>query len=259
LKKHLRDALLPFIILALASFIILVVVDAQGDDGLTSLVASILLVIVSFIVSVLAIWKVAKGGLIRNDKFLMLNTNLAVSLLIFALGEVSIIALYLIGESSTIDLIAGVVQLVAVGLWSQGVLVYLLSTNRVLGFARNKYTIPLMIILIAVFYLIVQGLPILFSMQPYSVGILLSIPIEIGLTLVVISMVILLRYYRGGYLAIPTLLTILGTILLIVRVLLWGHQILGILEPTSQIIAGAGYLLLGASLSFKSEKLAKVD
>lgn len=235
------------------------IVDAQGDANLTSLVASILIVTVSFIVSGLGLWLVVKGGLMRNDRFLMLNTHLAISLLIFAVGEVSIIILNQIGETSIIYLIAGGVQLVAVILWTEGVLAYLIFTNQVLGFAKNRYVMPMMTVLITAFYLIVQGLPIFFASPVYPIGVILAIPIEIGLTIVAFSMFILLWYYRGGYLVIPTFLTILGTSLLLGRTLLWGYQMIGVLDPTSQIIAGAAYLMLGASLAFKSEKLAKVD
>ncbi|MDF1540732.1 MAG: hypothetical protein P1Q69_17685 [Candidatus Thorarchaeota archaeon] len=259
MKKHLRNAPLPFILMAVASFFILVIVDAIGDDNLPSAVASILMVFVSFVVSALAIWMVARDGLMRNDRFLMVNTHLAVSLLIFAISEVAGIVLNQLGELSQVILLAGVVQLVAVGLVAEGMMEYLLSTNQVLEFAKSRYAIPLLVLVVTSFFVVVQGGFLIISSQVYPLGLVLSIPLEIGLTIVAISMIILLRYYRGGFLVIPMLLTILGTLLLLARTLLWGFQLMELLNPTSQIIAGAGYLLLGAALSFKSEEMAKVD
>ena len=257
MNKHLRDALLPFIILGVVSLFVFIGVSSSTDPVTVSVMSSSLLVIIAFIVSALGLWLVVKEGLIRNDRLLMLNTHLAIGLLIFAVAEVASIMVEQLADPLAYSFAIGIIQLVAVVLWAEGVVVYLYSTNSVLEFAQNRYVIPLIIILISVFYVIAAAFTI--GAQTFPIGRVLSVPIGIGLTIILVSMTILLWCYRGGYLAIPTLLTVLGSLLLVVRTVSWGYVGISISDPNAQMLAVGAYLLLGASLSFRSEKLAKVD
>ncbi len=257
MNKHLRDALLPFIILGVASLLVFIGVSSSADPVIVSVMSSSLLVIIAFIVSVLGLWLVFKEGLIRNDRLLMLNTHLAIGLLIFAVAEVTSIMVQQLADPLAYSFAIGIIQLVAVVLWTEGVVVYLYSTNSVLEFAKNRSVIPIIIFLISVLYVVAAAFTI--DLQAFSIGQVLSVPIGIGLTIILVSMTILLWCYRGGYLAIPTLLTVLGSLLLVVRTVSWGYIGISIADPNAQMLAVGAYLLLGASLSFRSEKLAKVD
>ncbi|MHA2423490.1 MAG: hypothetical protein ACXAEF_01805 [Candidatus Thorarchaeota archaeon] len=257
MNKHLRDALLPFLILGIVSLVVYLTVRSTADVVMISAASSGLLVLNAFIVATLGIWFVVKEGLNRTDRLLMLNTHLAVGLLIFAVSEVTSILVVQLAEPLAYSFAISIIQLVAVLLWTEGVVVYLYSTNEVLEFAKNRYLIPIVFAVIAIVFIIAGVLTI--GIQSFSLGQVLSVPIAVGLAFILVSMLILLKYYRGGYLAIPTLLTFLGSLLLIVRTLAWGYLGTSFSDPTAQMIATGAYILLGASLSFRSEKLAKID
>ncbi len=255
--KHLRDALFPFLLLGVASLCVYAAVSSTGNAIIIATASSTVLILISSIVTALGIWFVVNEGTNRNDTLLMLNTHLAVSLFIFTIAEVTAILVEQFSNPQAYIFAIAIIQLVGSLLWAEGVFVYLYSTNKVLEFAKNKYIIPVSFIIVSSIFIIAFAFASIF--QAVSLGQFLSIPIAVGFALIIFSMSILIIYYREGYLIIPTFLTIIGAFLLLLRTIGWGYLGVDFADPYAQMIAACGYLLLGASLAVRSEKLARID
>ncbi|MFW9850982.1 MAG: hypothetical protein ACFFF4_17780 [Candidatus Thorarchaeota archaeon] len=255
--KHLRDALIPFLVLGVASLSVYAAVSSTGNAMIIASASSIVLILISSVVTTLGIWFVVNEGTNRNDTLLMLNTHLAVSLFIFTVAEVTAILVEQFSNIQAYIFAIAIIQLVGSLLWAEGVFAYLYSTNKVLEFTKNQYHIPLLFSIVSSVFIIAFAL--VSTVQAVSVGQFLSIPIAVGFALIIFSMSILLIYYRNGYLVIPTLLTIIGAFLLLVRTIGWGYLGIDVADPYAQMIAACGYLMLGASLAVRSEKLARIN
>ncbi|MFW9907507.1 MAG: hypothetical protein ACFFEF_02945 [Candidatus Thorarchaeota archaeon] len=230
----------------------------MSNTALLSAIMSLLIIGVALLVSFLGIWIVSKDGVLRNDTFLMLNVHLSVALFIFSVSEIIAIWADSLPNPVSSYPVVGVIQLVGVLLWVEGVLIYLNSMNDVLRFTSRRYLLPIILIAISAIYIVFTSAIILLNEITLPYNLLIAVPIEIGFTVTIISMCMLLRWYHRGYLAIPSVLTILGSSLLLWRTLLWGYQIIRIADPYLQFIAIMGYLALGGSLALRSEKMAKM-
>jgi hypothetical protein len=234
--------LIGVVALAAASLSIL-----TGNSQIASGTFSISAIAMAFIMAVLGAWLFVRQGLLSDDKFHMLHTNLSIALIFFGLSEIAITAVAALVDSMIYQIVIGLIQLIGVILWAEGAILYLYATNSILDFSDRRLIVPFIIILSALPYLGIQSFMSVTNMVR-SDYLLVAVPLEIGLTIVFLSLLIILWHFRGGFYAKPILLSLAAILLLLTRTVLWCSDTLSLSDVLSQSLAVTAYWLLGFSL-----------
>lgn len=229
-----------------------------GNNQVVSGTLSISAIAMAFIMALLGSWLFVRQGLLSDDKFHMLHTNLSIALIFFGMSEIAITAVASMSDSTIYQIVIGLVQLIGVILWAEGAILYLYATNSILDFSDRRLIVPFIMILSALPYLGIQSI-MYFTSMVRSDYLLVAIPLEIGLTMVFLSLLIVLWHFRGGFYARPILLSLAAILLLLIRTILWCSETLALSDVRSQSIAIAAYWLLGFSLLVTYRGEALVD
>ncbi|MFW9932093.1 MAG: hypothetical protein ACFFDR_05490 [Candidatus Thorarchaeota archaeon] len=253
--QHLKKQIIPFI---MAGLLILVIstISFFADETLSFILSSSLVVAIGILMSLTGLLLFAREGILNDDKFHMLQTNLAIAVLFFSIAEILGISVEVLGIAASYQIAIGLVQLIGVLLWVEGVVFYLYATNSVLEFSDKKLIMPLILILSAIPYIVVQVFILLSSAMLWS-HLIVTILLEIGLTIVVISNLIILYHFRKGFFSLPLLLSIIGTLALLARTIIWSSIFPSYATPAMQIMAAIAYWLIGFSIFLigKGERL----
>jgi len=219
----------------------------SGNHSFFFIVSSGLAITTAFLMSFFGLFMFAREAIFSDDRFHMLHTNLSMALLFFAVAEVIGVAVRDLPDIYQIAV--GLVQLIGVLLWAEGTAFYLYAANNILEFSDKKLILPLIVILSTLPYIVIQSFLILNSTSVYS-HLFVTIPLEIGLTVILISQIIILWHYRKGYFALPLLLSILGTLSILVRTLIWSSVNPSFATSETQLLGILAYWLIGLSLLF---------
>ncbi len=217
------------------------------DIEISFMISSGLVTLTAIFAACVGLCLFAREGILSDDRFHTLHTNLSIALLFFAIGEVIGVVVEVIVAPGSYQIAIALVQIIGMLFWVEGVIFYLYATNTILEFSNKKLIIPLVLILATIPYVIVQLILQLSSSLIWS-HLMVTIPLEIGLTIILISEVIIFYHYRNGYLVIPTFLSIIGTFLILIRIILWSSFIPDFATPILQVLAAIAYWFIGFSL-----------
>ncbi len=177
----------------------------------------------------------------------MMNTNLSIALLFLAVSEITAIGVSFIPNPDEFQIAIGLIQLIGVFFWVEGCLLYLYFANHVLEFSDRRLIIPLILVLASLPYLGIETILLILTAS-LSNKVVITVPLEIFLTSILLSQIIILWYFRKGHLARPVGLGILGNASLLARTILWTITAVTLTHPVLQITAAVGYWFLGVSL-----------
>jgi hypothetical protein len=191
----------------------------------------------------------AFGGesLVKDDSFHALNVWMALGLVVFSLSEIAGVIIHFIGGPEEILFTVGLVQLPALLLWGLGVLGYLRSSNSALGVSKDRmWTRIILGASIAVLVLVVAETLFIPGQSLLYTGI--SVPMVVGLGIILLALGRMLWTLRGGLIARPLILMFLGVLLYFIRSLFWSFVIYCPGSPFDYVTAIESYVLIGASL-----------
>ncbi len=243
------------ILTGLVILLVSVILYYSGDALSLSIFSSFLAPIAAFFLGVAGLNAFGRESLVKDDRFHSLNVWMALGLIVFSLSEIAGVILHTLGSTEIIFTI-GLVQLPALLLWGLGVLGYLQSSNSALGVAGNNMW-PRVILIGTIAGL---GLFVLETLFIPSSGLLLigiSVPMVVGLSIILIALGRLLWTLRGGLIAIPLILLFLGVLLYFIRNLFWSFITYAPGSPFDYVIATEAYVLIGASI-IAASRLEKV-
>lgn len=201
--------------------------------------------LVAFFLGVAGLSAFGGESLVKDDRFHALNVWMALGLVVFSLSEVAGVILHVLGSVEIIFMI-GLVQLPALLLWSLGVLGYLRSSNSALGVVGDgMWARVLLVATIAGLALIVIE-TLYFPRSLFQMGI--TVPMVVGLSIILIALSWLLWVLRSGLIAIPLTLMFLGVLLFFIRNLFWSFITYAPGSPFDYVTAIESYVLIGASI-----------
>lgn len=247
LYQQLKKQSLPFLVVGLLILVAVTIALVTDEQNTVFVITSILVALVAFLMSAVGLKLFAREGLVSEDRFHMLHTNIAIALLFFAIAEAIGAAVQVLPSPESYQIALGLIQTIGILLWVEGTIFYLSAANTVLEFSDKRLILPLVLTLSTLPYIFVQLFLILSSGAAGS-HLLVTIPLEIGLTVILISESIILWHYRDGYFALPILLSLFGTLSLLTRTVLWSSSGTTLGIPELQMLGIIGYWLIGFSL-----------
>jgi hypothetical protein len=226
----------------------------SGNSLTLSILTPFLTPLVAFFLGVAGLSAFGQESLVKDDRFNSLNVWMSLGLVVFSLSEVAGVILHVLGSVEIIFMV-GLVQLPALLLWSLGVLGYLRSSNSALGDSGDgMWPRVLLIASIAGLALIVIE-TLFFPRSIIQMGI--TVPMVVGLSIILIALGRLLWILRGGLIARPLTLMFLGVLLFFIRNLFWSFVTYAPGLPFDYVTAIESYILIGASI-FASSRLEEV-
>ena len=234
------------ILTGLVILLVSVILYYSGDALSLSIFSSFLAPLAAFFLGVAGLNAFGRESLVKDDRFHSLNVWMALGLIVFSLSEIAGVILHTLGSTEIIFTI-GLVQLPALLLWGLGVLGYLQSSNSALGVAGNNMW-PRVILIGTIAGLGLFVLETLFIPGSGLLHIGISVPMVVGLSIILIALGRLLWTLRGGLIAKPLILLFLGVLLFFIRNLFWSFITYAPGSPFDYVIATEAYVLIGASI-----------
>jgi hypothetical protein len=229
----------------LAILIISISLYFVGDSTTLKIFTSFLVPLVAFFLGVMGLSAFGRDSLVKDDGFHALNVWMALGLIMFSIAEIAGVILHTIGSTEIVFTI-GLVQLPALLLWVLGVLGYLKSSNSALGISGEKmWAYVILIATIAGLCLIVVE-TLFFPRSLLYIGI--SVPMVVGLGIILIALTRLLWTLRSGLISRPLMLMFMGVLLYFIRNLFWSFVTYAPGSPFDYVTAIESYVLIGSSL-----------
>ncbi|MGY5865785.1 MAG: hypothetical protein RTV41_14375 [Candidatus Thorarchaeota archaeon] len=236
------------ILTGLFILVISVILYYIGYTTTLSIFTSFLVPLVAFFLGVIGLSAFGRDSLVKDDRFHSLNVWMALGLVVFSLSETAGVIIPLIEGTDEILFTIGLVQLPALLLWGLGALGYLRSSNSAMGSSSSDrmWTGVILIASIAGLGLVVVETLFLPGRSLLYTGI--SVPMVVGLGIILFALGRILWTLRGGLIARPLMLMFLGVLLYFIRNLFWSFATYAPGSPFDYVTAIEAYVLIGASL-----------
>ncbi len=237
----------PFLVLGILIPLGSVIGIVSGNQDIMSMLVAGTTFLTAWVVAGISLTSHLVDGGSADDRFESMHSRIAIALLFFAIAESAAIITGSLYVLDAYQLAIGVVLLIGILLWVEGTLHYLYTANTVLYFSEKYLVIPLILVFSTLPYL--GGLVyILLTGSIVCNYLLIVIPIEIALTAILVSQLIIGYHFRKGYLGIPVILSFIGTVLLLVRMIAWCFVIPQFSSPILQLTGAIAYWVIGLSL-----------
>lgn len=190
----------------------------------------------------------ARGGLMREDRFRIMNLAVSVGLVFFFIADLANYALSQATLSDMLSLGIDLIQLLGLLFWVIGIVGYFKASNQVLEYMSMKV---MWIVLIGSSALCSFLVLLWESEHVIQLDLLESViktPFMFGLALVVASMAALFWIFRTGRLSLPLGLGLAGVFLMMAQTMAL-EFVCQCAAPYTRILTVEAYLFLGASLS----------
>jgi len=245
------------IILGIAILVVSLFLYQIGDTTSLLSFVSILTPAVALLLGIVGLNAFGRESLVKEDRYHALNVWVALGLIIFSLSEIAGIIIHFTDNTNQFCFAVGLVQIPALLLWGIGVLGYLRSLNSALGVSNGNRMWPLIIIVSTIAGLAMVVFEILFIPVQNLFLTIVSVPMVVGLGIILFALGSLLWTLRNGLIAKPLILLFLGVLLFFIRSLFWSFVNYCPETPFDYIMAIESYILIGASL-FAANKLDEV-
>ncbi|MFW9786747.1 MAG: hypothetical protein ACFFE2_05490 [Candidatus Thorarchaeota archaeon] len=242
-------------IIIFTGFAILFVAEVLYFSGLHSFLniyATTLSPIMAFFLGIVGLNFFGRESLVKEDRFHAMNVWMALGLIVFSLAEVTGILIRVTGNSSDIYFTIGLVQMPALLLWCLGVVGYLRSSNSALGVFNGERMSSILVILSSLVGLALVVIMTLIRPEQTILIIFVSVPVIIGLGVLLLILGGIVWVLREGLIARPLILMFLGILLLLIRSLFWGIINYSPGSSFDYITAIEGFVLVGAALAVAS-------
>ncbi len=188
-----------------------------------------------------------RQGLVRGDHLHILNLSISLGLVAFLISELTAATMSLHIDNEILHFIVDLIQLIGILLWAVGTVGYLLTSREVLGY-MNPRTMWAALVVPSVAY----GGLVLFVISGQNptrdpIEIVTKTPVALGLSMVVLTMILLVWVFKSGRLFVPMALGLAGMLLALMRSALWVFSFFSG-EPLAGLMGAESYLFLGASL-----------
>ena len=233
------------ILTGLFILVISVILYYIGYTTTLSIFTSFLVPLVAFFLGVVGLSAFGRDSLVKDDRFHALNVWMALGLVVFSLSELGEVLLHVLGSQEIIFVI-GLVQLPALLLWGLGVLGYLRSSNSAFGVSGSGMWARTILIAAVVGLALVAVETLYFPRSLFYIAI--SVPMLVGLSIILFALGKLLWILRSGLIARPLMLMFLGVLLFFIRNLFWSFATYAPGSPFDYVTAIEAYVLIGASL-----------
>jgi len=191
----------------------------------------------------------AKDGFVRNDPFHMLNILLSLGLIVSGISESVSVLISQFEPGNVFYFAYSFVLLIALLLWSVGIISYLKSSNRILGFFEEKKLFLYIVLISSASIILSFILIVIVPGQTLRIETLIDLPLCIGFTVLTISSVILIWLFKDGALSLSMMFLFGGLLLELLRNALWCFLAIIPSNPISLFIATLGYLSIGVSVA----------
>ncbi|MHA2027324.1 MAG: hypothetical protein ACXACG_08345 [Candidatus Thorarchaeota archaeon] len=236
------------ILTGLLILVISVILYYIGDTTTLSIFASFLVPLVAFFLGVVGLNAFGRESLVKDDRFHSLNVWMALGLVVFSLSEIAGVIMHLLEGTDEILFTIGLVQLPALLLWGLGALGYLRSSNSALGSSDGDRMWAGVILIASIVGLGLVVVETLFIPGRSLLYTGISVPMVVGLGIILFALGRLLWTLRNGLIARPLMLMFLGVLLYFIRNLFWSFTTYAPGSPFDYITAIESYVLIGASL-----------
>lgn len=228
-----------------------------GDTTNLLSFVSILAPAAALLLGIVGLNAFGRESLVKADRYYALNVWVALGLIIFGFSEIAGTIIHFIDNTHQMCFVVGLVQMPALLLWGVGVLGYLRSLNSALGVSSGNRMWPLIIIVSTIAGLVMVVVETLFIPAQNLLFTIVSVPMVVGLGIVLFTLGSLLWTLRSGLIARPLILLFLGVLLFFIRSLFWSFVNYCPGTPFDYITAIESYILIGASL-FAARRLDEV-
>ncbi|MFW9794730.1 MAG: hypothetical protein ACFFEE_10535 [Candidatus Thorarchaeota archaeon] len=232
----------------LAILILSLILYLSGESTILLTFVSVLAPIVAFLVGIIGLNAFGRESLVKDDRFHAMNVWMALGLIVFSLSETAGVIIHYTESTNQICFTVGLVQMPALLLWGLGVLGYLRASNLALGVTYTERLLPLIIIISSIVGLTIIVVVTLFNPAQYLLFTIISVPMVVGLGLILFTLGTLLWTLRNGLIARPLTLLFLGIVLFFVRSIFWSFVNYCPGTPFDYVTGLESYILVGSSL-----------
>jgi hypothetical protein len=240
-------AILPLVIFMAIVPILFFLVMTTTEPSLTLLLDSAIASSIAGLMAIIGLVQFGRGGIFQDDTFHMMNVDLTLSLAVFAVAEVVGIAVGELQEGSPFYYAMAVLFFIGTILWSFGVITYLHSCNGILAVFSSRIRTSLFVLASIVPTIIIILLNLLMAI-PFTLIVVIAIPLDIIMTATTLALLTLTWAYRRGALVVPFITALIAAILVLIRSLPWCCNAQILIDPLSQLISTEVYILMGATL-----------
>ncbi|MFW9925605.1 MAG: hypothetical protein ACFFDM_02445 [Candidatus Thorarchaeota archaeon] len=231
----------------LAILVISLILYWAGSISSLLIIVTLLSPIVALMLGILGLNAFGHESLVKDDRFHSLNVWMALGLIVFSLSEIASGIIHYTGNSIEICFAVGLVQMPALLLWGLGVIGYLRSSNSALGISNTDSILQFVITLASIAGL--ASLVVVAVLNPLQIlYTAISIPLIIGLSVILIALGSLIWTLRSGLMVRPLILLFLGVLLFFIRILFWSFVNYCPGSPFDYVTAIESYILIGASV-----------
>lgn len=203
---------------------------------------------VALLLGIVGLNAFGRESLVKDDRFHALNVWMALGLIVFSLSDIAGVIIHFTDNTNQICFTVGLVQMPALLLWGLGVLGYLRASKSALGVSTGNRMWLLIIIGASVSALAMVVVVTLFIPTQNLLFTIISVPMVVGLGVILFALGSLLWTLRRGLIARPLMLLFLGVLLFFIRNLFWSFVNYCPGTPFDYLTAIESYILIGASL-----------
>ena len=232
----------------LAILVVSLVLYLSGEFTNLLSFATVLTPTVALLLGIAGLNAFGRESLVKDDRFQALNVWMALGLVIFSLSEITGAIIHFTDNTNQICFTVGFVQMPALLLWGLGVLGYLQSSNSALGVSTGNRMWPLIIIVASMVGLVMVVVVTLFNPAQNLLFTIISVPMVVGLGVILFAIGSLLWTFRSGLIVRPLILLFLGVLLFFIRSLFWSFVNYCPGTPFDNVTAIESYILIGASI-----------